>query len=193
MTSAHYSEDEQLWNVALKTRDGKQENIKVSAIVTAVGQLNRPKFPDIPGRESFAGPSWHSAAWQHQHDLKGKTVAVIGTGASALQIVPEVAKVAGRLKVFQRSAPWVFPNPQYHAAVSDGKEMAADACAILRAMVSLPAVLCQLRRFAAGAEDRPRMASSGPLDQRAQRPHPAEPGGEHQASGRRAIRRCWRR
>ena len=122
VTSARYSEDEQVWNVGLKTKDGKEETIKVNALITAVGQLNRPKLPDLPGLESFQGPYWHSAEWQHQHDLKGKTIAVIGTGASAVQIVPEVAKVAGKVKVFQRSAPWIFPNPQYHAAVDDGKK-----------------------------------------------------------------------
>ena len=122
VVTARYSEDEQLWNVTIATRDGTQENLKVNAIVTAVGQLNRPRLPDIEGRDSFAGPSWHSANWKHEHDLQGKTVAVIGTGASAFQIVPEVAKVAGRLKVFQRSAPWMFPNAQYHALVSEGKK-----------------------------------------------------------------------
>ncbi|HEV3112789.1 MAG TPA: NAD(P)/FAD-dependent oxidoreductase [Candidatus Binataceae bacterium] len=121
VVTARYSEDEQLWNVTTRTRNGKEESLKVNAIVTAVGQLNRSKLPDIAGRDSFAGPSWHSANWKHEYDLKGKTVAVIGTGASAFQIVPEVAKVAGQLKVFQRSAPWMFPNSQYHALVSEGK------------------------------------------------------------------------
>jgi 4-hydroxyacetophenone monooxygenase len=122
VVTARYSEDEQLWNVTIRTRSGKDETLKVNAIVTAVGQLNRPKLPDIAGRDSFAGPSWHSANWKHEYHLKGKTVAVIGTGASAFQIVPEVAKVAGRLKVFQRSAPWMFPNAQYHALVGEGKK-----------------------------------------------------------------------
>jgi 4-hydroxyacetophenone monooxygenase len=122
VVSARYSEDEQLWHVTTRTQSGAEETIKVNSIITAVGQLNRPKLPDIPGRDSFQGPSWHSATWDHSHDLKGKTVAVIGTGASAFQIVPEIAKVAGRLKVFQRSAPWMFPNAQYHALVSDGKK-----------------------------------------------------------------------
>src|SRR5260370_13402453 len=121
VVTAHYSEDEQLWNVTTRTQGGKDETLKVNAIVTAVGQLNRPKLPNIAGRNSFAGPSWHSANWKHEYDLKGKTVAVIGTGASAFQIVPEVAKVAGRLKVFQRSAPWMFPNAQYHALLTPVK------------------------------------------------------------------------
>src|SRR5579885_887853 len=122
VVSARYSDDEQLWNVTTRGANGREESLKVNAIITAVGQLNRPRLPGIPGRDSFAGPSWHSAQWQHQHDLRGRRVAVIGAGASAFQIVPEVAKVAGRLTVFQRSAPWMFPNPQYHSLVSEGKK-----------------------------------------------------------------------
>ena len=103
-------EDEQVWNVALKTKDGKEETIKVNALITAVGQLNRPEAPRPPGpRDVSRVRTGTRREWQHQHDLKGKTVAVIGTGASAFQIVPEVAKVAGTVKVFQRSAPWIVP------------------------------------------------------------------------------------
>jgi 4-hydroxyacetophenone monooxygenase len=122
VVSARYCEDELLWRVTVRTPAGNQETLRANVVITAVGQLNRPRLPDIKGRDSFAGPSWHSANWQHQHDLNGKTVAVIGTGASAFQIVPEVAKAAGRLKVFQRSAPWMFPNAQYHALVSEEKK-----------------------------------------------------------------------
>ena len=93
-----------------------------NALISAVGALNRPRLPDIPGRDSFQGPAFHSAEWQHQHDLRGKRVAVIGTGASAFQLGPEVAKVASRLLVFQRSPPWMVPNPRYHARVSDAKK-----------------------------------------------------------------------
>jgi 4-hydroxyacetophenone monooxygenase len=68
----------------------------------------------------------HSAAWKHEHDLAGKRIAVIGTGASAVQIVPAIAEEAGRITVFQRSAPWMFPNPNYHAAVGPGKKWALE-------------------------------------------------------------------
>ena len=110
------------WRVRLRTKDGREETLEASAIVSAVGQLNRPRIPEIRGRERFKGPSFHSAEWDTAQDLAGKRVAVIGTGASAFQLVPEVAKQAAKLTVFQRSAPWMFPNPLYHARVSDGKK-----------------------------------------------------------------------
>jgi 4-hydroxyacetophenone monooxygenase len=86
--------------------------------VSAVGQLNRPRIPDIAGREEFTGVQVHSAEWDATLDLTGKRVAVIGSGASAFQLVPEAAKIAAKLYVFQRSAPWMLPNPLYHEAVS---------------------------------------------------------------------------
>ena len=70
-----------------------------------------PSIPDIPGADSFPGPCFHSAEWNHDVDLTGKQVAVVGTGASAVQFVPEIAKIAGHVTVFQRSAPYVMPRP----------------------------------------------------------------------------------
>jgi cyclohexanone monooxygenase len=79
-------------------------------LVTGTGQLCEPRLPGIEGIESFAGPLFHSSRWDHSVDLAGKRVAVIGTGASAIQIVPEVQQVAAHLDVYQRSAPWVIPR-----------------------------------------------------------------------------------
>ena len=105
------------WQVRLA--DG--ETLAAKAVITAVGQLNRPKLPDLPGVGSFAGPAFHSAHWDADVDLTGKRVAIIGTGASAFQIVPEiVGKVAG-LSIFQRTPPWLLPQPVYHDAVAPGK------------------------------------------------------------------------
>ena len=84
--------------------------IQANAVVSAVGQLNRPALPDIAGRDDFAGPSWHSARWDHGVDLTGKRVAVVGTGASAIQFVPEIAKTAAHVDVYQRTAPYVLPK-----------------------------------------------------------------------------------
>jgi len=122
VTSASWDEDAGRWDVRLRTRDGGEERISANAIVSAVGQLNRPSIPDLPGRERFAGPSFHSAEWDDAQELRGKNVAVIGTGASAFQLVPEVAKQAAKLSVFQRSPAWMTPNAIYHAKVSDGKK-----------------------------------------------------------------------
>ncbi|WP_309642899.1 NAD(P)/FAD-dependent oxidoreductase [Phenylobacterium sp.] len=108
-----------VWNVRLKTPSGV-EHVEANAVITAVGQLNRPRYPDIKGRESFAGPSFHSAEWRHDVDLAGKRVAVIGTGASAFQFVPEIAPKVASLAVFQRTPPWGFPVPHYHEDVPDG-------------------------------------------------------------------------
>jgi 4-hydroxyacetophenone monooxygenase len=119
LEEAVYDEARALWNVRLDHK-GKKENIEVNAIITAVGQLNRPKFPDIKGRESFKGASFHSAEWNHSVDLKGKRVAVIGTGASAFQFVPATAADVKEMFVFQRTAPWLGPTPNYHDNVGEG-------------------------------------------------------------------------
>lgn len=119
---ARFDEERADWAVRLRGPDGREETQRFRAVISAVGQLNRPKIPEIPGRESFRGPAFHSAQWEHEHDLHGKRVAVVGTGASAFQLAPEVAKVAKRLLVFQRSPAWMLPNPNYHAKVSPEKK-----------------------------------------------------------------------
>jgi len=108
------------WSVQVRGPDGRSETLRANAVVTAVGQLNRPRLPDIPGRERFRGPSFHSGHWDHGVDLAGKRVAVIGTGASAFQFVPEIAPVVRDMVVFQRSAPWLGPTPNYHEDVPEG-------------------------------------------------------------------------
>lgn len=85
-------------------------DVVARTLVTGTGGLSEPRLPDIEGIESFAGALFHSARWDHAVDLEGKRVAVIGTGASAIQIVPEVQQVAAHLDVYQRSAPWVIPR-----------------------------------------------------------------------------------
>jgi cation diffusion facilitator CzcD-associated flavoprotein CzcO len=80
-------------------------------VVMGVGQLNRPRLPDIPGMSDFAGISFHSARWNHDHDLAGRRVAVIGNGSSAAQFIPRIAEQVERLHVFQRTPNWVIPKP----------------------------------------------------------------------------------
>lgn len=106
ITAARY--DQGVWH--LTAADGTEHTARV--LVPAVGQLNRPKWPDLPGIDSFAGVSFHSARWDHDADLTG-TVAVIGTGPSAAQFIPHVAERARKLYVFQRSANWVLPKWDY--------------------------------------------------------------------------------
>ncbi|WP_205695550.1 NAD(P)/FAD-dependent oxidoreductase [Conexibacter sp. SYSU D00693] len=91
------------------------ERVEADALVVACGQLSRPRWPSIPGRDTFEGHEFHSAEWDHDHDLRGKRVAVVGTGASAVQFVPPVAEEAAHLDVYQRTAPYMLPrrNPRY--------------------------------------------------------------------------------
>jgi 4-hydroxyacetophenone monooxygenase len=108
------------WTLQLVGPGGREESLTADAVVSGVGQLNRPNMPDIPGMDRFAGPAFHSARWDPDVDLTGKRVAVIGTGASAAQLIPEVAKQAGSLAIFQRTPAWFIPTPDYHDPVSDG-------------------------------------------------------------------------
>ena len=115
-----WDEPRALWRVMVRDKAGARRVIEANAVVTAVGQLNRPRMPEIKGRDRFAGPAFHSARWRHDVDLTGKRVAVIGTGASAYQFVPEIAGKVGSLTIFQRTPPWGFPVPHYHEDVPDG-------------------------------------------------------------------------
>jgi len=118
--AADWSDQDMVWNVRVRHADGHEDTITATAVVSAVGQLNRPSMPEIAGRDSFAGPAFHSARWDHTVDLRGKRVAVIGTGASAVQFIPEIAPEVGELLVFQRTPPWFGPTPDYHDEVSPG-------------------------------------------------------------------------
>ena len=116
---AVFDEDRAVWRVTIK---GSGEILEARILITAVGQLNRPRFPDIQGIETFQGPAFHSARWRRDVDLSGKRVAVIGTGASAFQFVPRIAPEVGHLDVFQRTPPWTLPGPNYHLDVPEGKK-----------------------------------------------------------------------
>ncbi len=106
VVDARFDESEGLWHV--RTADG--EELTADVLVTGVGQLNRPHVPAIPGLERFRGERFHSARWNHDYDLRGKTVAVVGNAASAIQFVPRIAPLTRRLLVFQRSANWMLPK-----------------------------------------------------------------------------------
>jgi cation diffusion facilitator CzcD-associated flavoprotein CzcO len=85
-------------------------DLSADLVVSATGPLSEPKIPDIPGLDSFPGKVFHSARWDHDHDLRGKRVAMVGTGASAVQIVPSIQPEVSRLTLFQRTPPWVMPR-----------------------------------------------------------------------------------
>lgn len=119
---AEYDEDSASWIVHLRKPDASVEIARANVIISAVGQLNMPKIPEIEGSSSFGGYQFHSARWNHSVDLEGKRVAVIGTGASAFQFIPPLARQASHLAIFQRSAPWVAPTPDYHFEVGRGQK-----------------------------------------------------------------------
>lgn len=120
VTRMQWHEDRQQWEVHARAADGTQSVRWARVVVTAVGQLNRPKAAGFPGMETFPGESWHSARWRHDVPLEGKNVAIVGTGASAMQFLPAVAQVAAQVTIFQRSPQWARPQPDYHKSVSDG-------------------------------------------------------------------------
>jgi len=104
--SATWDEDAARWHI--ETAAGP---LTAQVLVAGPGPLSEPSTPEIPGLDSFEGTAFHSAEWDHGHDLTGERVAVIGTGASAIQFVPGIQPKVGRMTVFQRTPPWVMPNP----------------------------------------------------------------------------------
>ena len=102
VSSVNWDEESRSWTVS--SADGR--SWEADAVIVATGQLHQPRMPSIPGLEQFAGHSFHSSRWDHDYDLRGKRVAVIGTGASAIQFIPHVAEQAAELKVFQRTGNW---------------------------------------------------------------------------------------
>lgn len=105
MQRAEWDAGAALWRI--QTSGGEYT---ARVLISGHGPLIQPKWPDIPGLNSFQGQKFHSARWDHSVDLTGRRVAVIGTGASAIQFVPEVQQLAGQLTVFQRTAPWIMPR-----------------------------------------------------------------------------------
>ena len=99
------------------------EILTADAVITAVGQLNRPKIPPLPGLDAFRGPLFHSARWPADLDVTGERVVVVGTGASAMQIVPAIAERAAHVTVFQRSPQWAAPNDVYFSPIDDAASL----------------------------------------------------------------------
>jgi cation diffusion facilitator CzcD-associated flavoprotein CzcO len=106
--SARWQEQDQHWH--LETSAGRYRS---RILIGGAGPLHEPKLPDVPGLDDFKGTVFHSAHWNHDHDLRGRRVAVVGTGASAIQFVPEIQPQVGRLVLLQRTAPWVLPKANF--------------------------------------------------------------------------------
>jgi len=118
VTTMKWNVESQTWTTTI-TNSAQTKDEEFSAVITAVGQLNRPNLAPARGIENFNGDWFHSAHWNHSVDLSGKRVAVIGTGASAMQFMPTLAATAGDVTIFQRSPQWVRPNNDYHRTVSE--------------------------------------------------------------------------
>jgi 4-hydroxyacetophenone monooxygenase len=117
VTAARYDEVARCWQVETRSSDGTEETVTAPAVISAVGIFNPPKLPDIDGLGSFEGVTAHTASWPEGLDLQGKRVAVVGNGASGMQVVPAIAEQVERLTVFQRSPQWVLPFPKFHQPV----------------------------------------------------------------------------
>ncbi len=124
VVGATWHEDTAQWAVETIDADGRTDVLHARFVISAVGSLNVPKLPDIAGMDSFAGPSFHAARWDHAADHRGARVALVGAGATGFQIAPTIADEVEHLTVFQRTAQWMFPNPVYHAPVPDGEQWA---------------------------------------------------------------------
>ena len=124
LTEAEFDEERLCWHIKLRDRQGRSESVTTPILITAIGVLNRPAIPVIPGMKTFAGPMFHSAQWDHTVELKGRRIALVGTGASSMQIGPTIVDSVERLLVFQRSPHWALPHPNYHLEVAEGMKWA---------------------------------------------------------------------
>ncbi len=124
VTGATFDDVTGRWTVDVKAKDGSVDQLDAFAVISAVGALNQPHLPDIPGMDDFEGPWFHSARWPDDVDVRGKRFALVGAGASGFQIAPTVADDVDAVTVFQRTAQWMFPNEHYHEQVPDGDRWA---------------------------------------------------------------------
>ncbi len=118
VTSARWDDASSRWTVTTRSADGSTSSMTANVVIAAVGFLDRPKIPSIPGLESFQGAAFHTSQWDHDQDLKGKRIALVGSGASACQVAPRLAEIASHLTIFQRTPPWMLPLPGYGEALT---------------------------------------------------------------------------
>lgn len=130
VVSVEFVEATSTWRVRVRDSAGREEILEPNVVISAVGVLNRPRLPNVDGLDSFVGPSFHSAAWPEGLDVTGKRVAVIGTGASSMQIVPAIADQVAHLTVFQRSPQWVAPFEKFRQPIPPELRALLRACPI---------------------------------------------------------------
>ncbi|WP_295830795.1 NAD(P)/FAD-dependent oxidoreductase [uncultured Microbacterium sp.] len=132
MLGAAWDAETSVWRI-----DTGAEELVARSLVLACGRLTEPFVPTIPGLESFAGPLFHSARWDHDIDLTGRRVAVVGTGASAVQLVPELARLAAHVTLFQRTPAWIVPRGDGDIPVSERERLADSPGALARLRAEL--------------------------------------------------------
>jgi 4-hydroxyacetophenone monooxygenase len=130
--SAVWDADRQIWSVDIRTADGSEETLAANVLVSAVGAFNTPAIPPIPGLDSFSGPAFHTARWPADVDVDGRRVAVIGNGASAMQVVPAIAERVAALTVLARSPHWIAPFDKLHQPVPPPLRRLLDAVPLYR-------------------------------------------------------------
>ena len=121
------------WDVTITTPDGKRETHSADYLFSAVGILNIPKYPQIDGLDEFAGEVYHTSRWPAEADLSGKRVAVIGNGASGMQVAPAIADEVSRMTIFARSKQWAAPFPQFRKKVPEGVRYLMQVVPLYRA------------------------------------------------------------
>lgn len=136
LLSAEWDDSAGHW--VIRTGGSRPDVIEASALVLACGRLTEPAIPEIPGLESFTGPMFHSSRWDHDVDLAGLRVGVVGTGASAVQMVPELARIA-EVTLFQRTPGWIVPRNAHEYSDSERAGFAADPAALARLRSTLDA------------------------------------------------------
>lgn len=124
VTAVTWDEPSSQWRVDVVGPEGTAETLEARFVISAVGSLNLPRYPDIPGMDTFAGPTFHSSRWPHDLDIAGTRFALLGAGASGFQIAPTIAEEVAELTIYQRTAQWMFPNPVYRTTVPEGDRWA---------------------------------------------------------------------
>jgi 4-hydroxyacetophenone monooxygenase len=129
---ATYLDEEQSWELLVRNEHGDDETIRCNAVISAVGVLNKPRMLNIPGMGTFEGLDFHSAQWPADVDLTGKRVAIVGTGASSMQIAPAIAGKVESLTIFQRSPQWVAPFHKFQQPIPHELRLLLQSCTIYR-------------------------------------------------------------
>jgi len=126
VSAAEWVESDSMWRIELTNQNGSKETLTARSLVSAVGFLNRPQIPSFAGLDQYKGIAFHSARWRRDVSLVGKRVIVIGNAATGVQAIPEIAKVAERLTIFQRSPGWSLVNPEYDREIRPSEQWAIE-------------------------------------------------------------------